>query len=75
MVHTLQCYIDRTSKLRGDADQLLISYTAPYKAISRDTISWWLRKVLEEPGIDVEIFEGHSTSAASASAAKHDDVL
>ena len=35
---------------------MLVSYTAPYKAVSRNSISQWLRTILEESGIDLDIF-------------------
>ena len=37
----LQTYINRTSSLRGDANQLLIGYQKPHKPVSTSTISRW----------------------------------
>ncbi|CAH3113986.1 unnamed protein product, partial [Pocillopora meandrina] len=50
-------------------DQLLVSFQKPHKPVSTDTISRWLKTVLEKSGIDTSVFKGHSTRAASASAA------
>lgn len=36
---------------------------------SKDTISRWIRPVMTDAGIDVSMFEPHSTSAAAASKA------
>ena len=65
VVDTLKEYLKRTKILRGNQDQLLISFIKPHKAVSRDTISRWLKLVLEQAGIDVDVFKGHSTRAAS----------
>ena len=37
-----------------------------------DTVSWWLKEVLKQAGIDN--FTGHSTRAASSSAAKRSNI-
>ena len=39
VVTTLKAHITRTSTLRGDARQMLVSYFKPFKPVSRDTIS------------------------------------
>ena len=39
VVTTLKAYITRTSTLRGDTRQMLVSYFKPFKPVSRDTIS------------------------------------
>lgn len=70
VVTTIENYLMRTEKLRGSEKQLLISYTKPHRAITEETISRWLKRTLYEAGIDTETFKGHSTRAASVSAAK-----
>ena len=62
-------YVKRTSELRKGGDQLLVSFQKPHKPVSTDTISRWLKTVLEKSGIDTSVFKGHSTRAASTSAA------
>ena len=62
-------YVKRTSHLRKGSDQLLVSFQKPHKPVSTDTISRWLKTVLEKSGIDTSVFKGHSTRAASTSAA------
>ena len=42
--------------------------------MSRDTISRWVKFVLQISGIDVNIFKPHSTKSASTSKAKLSDV-
>lgn len=80
VVTTLREYIKRTASLRGADSQLLISYIKPYKSVSRDTITRWVREVLNQAGIDTSIYSSHSTRSASASAAHRaalplDDIL
>ena len=80
VVVTLEEYIKRTSDLRGTESKLLISYIKPYKPVSRDTITRWMREVMNQAGIDTSVYSSHSTRSASTSAAKRgaitlDDIL
>ena len=70
IVETLKEYVLRTKKLRREESRLFISFQKPHKAASKDTISRWIKFVLQESGIDTEIFKSHSTRAASVSYAK-----
>ena len=63
----LKEYLDRTSSFRVDQKQLLISFVRPHSAVSKDTISRWCRKVLEQVGIDISKYSCHSTRAAYTS--------
>ena len=74
VVTTLKEYISRTKPLRGSESQLLVSYTKPHKAISRDTVGRWVKTVLSSAGIDTKKFKPHSTRAAALSAASHASV-
>ena len=74
VVCTLKAYLERTKYLRRQEDQLFISFCKPFGPVSKDTISRWLKSVLEEAGIDTAIFKAHSTRAASCSRAKKDCV-
>jgi len=69
VVTTLKAYIARTSAFRWDAPQLFFSYFKPFKPVSRDTISRWVKTVLQKSGIDVNFFKPHSTTAAATSKA------
>jgi len=71
VVHTLYDYLDRTVNIRNDSSKLLISYQKPFKPVSKDTISRWLRILLGKAGIDIRSFTAHSTRSASSSAAKN----
>ena len=80
IIETLREYLSRTSSLRGEETKLFLSYTKPYKAVTKQTISNWLKKVLDISGIDTSVYTAHSTRAASTSAAAHkavhiDDII
>ena len=67
-------YILRTESLRNNESQLFISCINPYGKVSKDTISRWIRKVMQLSGIDTEMYKPHSTRAASTSKAKQCNV-
>ena len=80
VVTTLKEYLTRTQSLRGSESQLFISYTRPFRRVSRETISRWVKLVLTDSGIDTLRIKPHSTRAASTSAASNasvslDDIL
>ena len=52
-----------------EGKELFISRIEPHNHISRDTLSRWIKMVLELAGVDVTKFSAHSTQAASTSAA------
>ncbi|XP_045775512.1 uncharacterized protein LOC123874302 isoform X1 [Maniola jurtina] len=64
----LTAYISKTSTLRSQED-LFISYKKPFKVVSTQTLSRWIKTVLKESGIDVSIFSAHSTRHAATSKA------
>ena len=66
-VKTAQCYIERTKSLRGETSQLFIGTVKPHKAVTSQTISRWIRDVLDLVGVDTSVFKGHSTRSASSS--------
>ena len=65
---TLQEYLTRTgsSRVVANATRLLLSFTKPYRPISTDTCSRWLKTVLLNSGVDVSIFKEHSYRGAAA---------
>lgn len=67
VVTTLNEYLTRTKFAREtrSCSQLLLSYVKPYGLVSRDTISRWIKLVLQSSGINVNIFKPHSTRSAS----------
>ena len=67
-VFLLRHYFKRTELLRSGS-QLLINHQKPHKAVSKDTISRWIKLTLQKAGINTTIFKPHSTHSASTSAA------
>ena len=68
IVSLLQLHLKRTSGLRGQEMQLFIRTQYPFKGCA--TISRWVKTIMKEAGIDVNLFKPHSTRAAASSAAK-----
>ena len=66
----LKEYLKRTKPLRSTETNLFVSFTKPYKRVSRETLSRWVRTVMTSAGIDTIIFKPHSTRAAATSGAK-----
>lgn len=71
---TLRQYLDRTRELRQGMGQesysLFLSFIKPHKAVTRDTIARWIRKMLDMSGVDTTTFKAGSVRAAAASKAK-----
>ena len=66
---TLLEYIKRTKDLRLASEQVLISFKKPYKPVTSQTISRWIKLVLNRSGVDVSVFTAHSTRHVSTSKA------
>ena len=71
VVETLNENIKRTYQWRTEKrrSQLLLSFIESYVEVSNTTVSRWIKESLKLLGIDVSIFKGHSTRAASSSKA------
>ena len=67
-------YISVTKDLRGTETALLVSHKKPHHRVTVQTISRWLRVVLDAAGVDTNVYKSHSTRAASTSAARRMEV-
>ena len=65
----LRQYVKLTEPIRAGHDPLWFSYSKPFKPVRRDTVSRWIRNVLEKAGLNTKVFPAHSTRAAATSAA------
>lgn len=66
----LKSYLCTTENLRvSNCSALFISYQKPYKAVTKQTLSRWVKIVMQEAGIDISIYKAHSTRHASTSLA------
>ena len=70
-VLTLQEYEKRTTDKRSPngSTQLLIAMIRPHKSVSSSTVARWLKRVLNNAGIDTSIFNVHSVRSAACSSA------
>ena len=65
IVSVLKEYLSSTKKIRRKENQLLLSYQAPHKPVTKNALARWLNGA----GVDTAQFSAHSTRAASTSAA------
>lgn len=72
--NALSTYIEKTKDLRGEIEQLFISFKKPHKAVGSQTISRWVKDVLRGSGIDTLRFSAHSTRHASTSSAQRSGI-
>ncbi|CAD6206426.1 GSCOCG00012690001-RA-CDS, partial [Cotesia congregata] len=62
-------YLERTENLRSNSDKLFISTIKPHKPASAQTISHWIKSLLEKAGIDINTFTAYSVKHAAVSKA------
>ena len=74
VVTCLRQYVKLTEPVRAGHDPLWLSYSKPFKPVSRDTVSRWIKNVLEKAGINTKVFSAHSTRAAATTAAHLNNV-
>lgn len=68
--YLIEHYIERRKAFRKQS-KLVISYRKPHAPVGAETISRWIREVLEAAGVNTKMFTAHCTRAA-ASSAMHD---
>lgn len=67
---TLKKYIDATKVFRKkEHDFVFLTIKRPHSVASKQTLSKWVKKMLELAGIDISQFKPHSTRHSSSSAA------
>ena len=70
VAQTIKTYINKTASLRGpQSNHLIITFKAPYKNASSQTLSRWVKTTLKKCGIDTTVFTAYSTRHAATSAA------
>ena len=65
----LQLYLQNTAAVRNGEDQLFLTTKPPYSAASKQTISNWVQRILQDSGIDIGQYTAYSTRHAASSAA------
>ena len=70
-VAALQSYVERTNSHRvgACANSLFFSLKSPFKAVTPNTISRWIRTIMLSAGVDTSVFGANSTRGAAASRA------
>lgn len=70
VARTLEYYLSITKPFRkNDEGYLILTHKKPYHPASTETISRWIKEVLQKSGIDTSMFTSHSVRHASTSAA------
>lgn len=57
------------NKRTASTGQVLLTYKAPHKAATTQSVSRWIKQVLTESGVDTTVFSAHSTRHAATSTA------
>jgi hypothetical protein len=68
--HYLCTYILRTALLRKDHTKLILTTKKPFRPASKNSVSRWIKFVLQAAGVDTSVFSAGSTRAATTSKAK-----
>ena len=66
VVDNLITYLAKTNQYRSDS-KLFISYQKPHHAVSKDTVTRWIKDVMKNAGIDITKHVTHSCRAAASS--------
>ena len=69
VVQHLLTYLKCTKPIRS-SPRLLLSYQKPFHPVGTQTLGRWLRILLHDAGINLQVFGPHSIRAASSAAAK-----
>ena len=69
-ITVLKEYLKRTENIRNNNTSLFLSYVKPHNAVTKSTLSRWLKTVMSRAGINIKQFSPHSIRAAFVSKAK-----
>ncbi|XP_024888222.1 uncharacterized protein LOC112465081 [Temnothorax curvispinosus] len=70
----LTTYLKRTKALRGGKNKLFVAIKKPHKAVGSQTLSRWIKSVLNNSGLDTSKFSAYSTRHASTSATERSGI-
>jgi hypothetical protein len=67
----MSAYLIKSFGLRSPVldKKLVLGLKAPHKSVGTSTVARWIKEVLTNSGIDVNLFSAHSTRGAAASKA------
>lgn len=68
----LSVYMEKTKELRNKpkTNRLFLTFKKPIHNATSQTISRWIKQVLKDSGINIDVFSSHSTRHAATSAAR-----
>lgn len=69
VAQTLHTYIERTSNIREDQTFLFLTFTRPHRRATSQTLSRWVKEILNKAGINTNMFTAYSVRHASTSCA------
>lgn len=70
VARNLSYYIQKTTTLRPPGENILfLTWKRPHHSASSQTLSRWVKNILQKSGIDISSFSTHSTRHASTSKA------
>lgn len=69
VVRIIRVYLEHTRVIRGSEKSLFIGLQRSHKAVSKDTVTRWVKSALVRAGVYVDVFKPHSVRSASVSAA------
>lgn len=67
VINAIEQYQKRTANLRGPENRLFIACVKPFKAVTKSTISRWVKQLMTKAGININVFGTHSCRSASTS--------
>ena len=70
----LSVYLQKTLDFRGKNRNLILTTKKPFKPATTNTVSRWVKTVLNEAGVDTDVYKPGSTRMAAASKAKRGGV-
>ena len=65
----IDVYLSKTSEVRKGCDQVFMTTKKPHRAVSRDSVSHWIKAAMRHAKINVEVFAPGSIRGASSSGA------
>lgn len=70
----LKHYLEKTGTMKDSENRLFISFKNPHKAVTPQTLSRWIKRVLGSSELDISCYSAYSTRHASTSVANRDGI-
>lgn len=63
----LSTYLQKTDTIRNNISKLILTTKKPYRPATTQSISRWIKHILQQSGLDTKIFSTHSTRHSATS--------